>query len=68
MQAVDKIGPMLIPDHTSIPMWNVLAEELNLLQAGLLHRVLEVYVFTEADLLIKQSCTAYAAELVTTVL
>mmetsp|Transcript_10250 Transcript_10250/g.17628 ORF Transcript_10250/g.17628 Transcript_10250/m.17628 type:complete len:246 (+) Transcript_10250:1504-2241(+) len=55
-------------DHTRLAVGDILAEQLHLGLARLLHGVLEVNVFREADLLVEQSCAALVRELVAVVL
>lgn len=49
-------------------MWHALAVSVNLSQASHLHRVLEVNVLTEADLLVEHLSPTYAGQLVPLVL
>mmetsp|Transcript_10572 Transcript_10572/g.22000 ORF Transcript_10572/g.22000 Transcript_10572/m.22000 type:complete len:842 (+) Transcript_10572:184-2709(+) len=55
-------------DHTSVTVRDVLAEQLDLRLASLLHGVLEVDVLRQAHLLIEEGCTALVRELVAVVL
>lgn len=53
------------PDDASIAMWNIMTEHVNLLQAGLLHGVLEVDVLREPHLFTHECGTTHNTQLVT---
>jgi hypothetical protein len=60
--------PRPLPDDSCVAVWHVLAELVYFLLAGLLHGVLEVYVLTEANLLVKEDSSADAVQLLTVAL